>query len=81
MGEGCTTWRVNDSGRWEIYGGIDTARHEVRSGNVIFVEVEGHDELKPTRIEFAYDDGGGWRYVSVDGYPLWDGMRAETRWK
>ena len=67
--------KVNSLGRWEIYGGIDTAKHEVTSGDVIFVEVEGHNELKPTRIEFAHDARA---YVSVDGYSLWDGMRAEV---
>lgn len=69
--------RWNDIGRWEIYGGIDAAPYEVTSGAVIYVEVDGHDELQPTRIEFAHDERGGGQYVSCDGYPLWDGMRAE----
>ena len=69
--------RMNDRGRWEIYGGIDRLKvDEVTSGEVIHVEVEGHDGLEPTRIEFEQAAGGG-RYVSMDGYPLWDGMRAE----
>ena len=64
--------RVNANGRWEIYGGID----RLKVGEVIHVEVEGHDGLEPTRIEFEQAACGG-RYVSMDGYPLWDGMRAE----
>ena len=70
--------RMNDRGRLEITGGIDNshAPDEVTSGEAIRIEVDGADELLPTRIEFAHAAGGG-RYVSTDGYPLWDGMRAE----
>ena len=70
--------RMNANRRWEIYGGIDNshAADEVTSGEVIYVEVDGHDALLPTRIEFAHDDKGG-GYVSADDYPLWSGMRAE----
>ncbi len=70
---------VNAIGRWELYGGIDNVKDEVTSGDVIYVEVEGHTELLPTRIEFAHRDGAGGQYVSVDGYPLWSGMRAERQ--
>ena len=72
--------RLNGNGRWEIHGGMHPLTpDEVTSGEVICIEVEGHDALLPTRIEFAHGDGGGGRYVSVDDYPLWDGMRAERR--
>ena len=67
--------RLNASGRWEIYGGMCPLRtDEVTSGDVIYVEVAGEDGLEPTRIEY---DHGRQSYVSVAGYPLWDGMRAE----
>jgi hypothetical protein len=75
-----TRMKLNASGRWEIYVG-KMSKHEVTSGDVIFVEVEGENELQPTRIEFAHDERGGGRYVSIDDYPLWDGMRAEVRRK
>lgn len=60
-----------------IYGGIDTARHEVTSGDVIFVELESHDELQP-----AHDDCGSGRYVSVDHYlpramGIWGSWRVQ----
>lgn len=67
--------RLNASGRWEIYGGMHPLRvDEVTSGEVIYVEVEGEDGLERTRIEY---DHGRQAYISVAGYPLWDGMRAE----
>ena len=70
--------RKNDRGRWEIYGGMNPlTTTEVTSGDVIYVEVDGQDGLEPTRIEFVHDGRGGGDYVSVDDYPLWDGMRAE----
>lgn len=70
--------KMNAVGRWEIYGGMDRLRTvELTSGDVVYVEVAGIDALQPTRIEFVHNGKGGGRYVSVDDYPLWDGMRAE----
>lgn len=67
--------KLNSIGRWEIYGGIDRARTiELTAGDLVYVEVDGHDHLQPTRIEF---NGAARCYVSVDSFPLWDGMRAE----
>ena len=69
---------MNGNGRWEIYGGMMPLHVvEITSGDVIYVEVDGLDGLEPTRIEFVRDGKGRGRYVSVDDYPLWDGMRAE----
>lgn len=70
--------KMNAIGRWEIYGGMDRLQKvELNSGDVVHVEVEGIDELQPTRIEFVHTGKGGGCYASVDDYPLWDGMRAE----
>ena len=66
--------KLNSIGRWEIYGGIDRARTiELTAGDLVYVEVAGHDQLQPTRIEFDRACG----YICVDHYPLWDGMCAE----
>jgi hypothetical protein len=40
------------------------------SGELFRVEVDG--ELKLTRMEYTRGEG----YYSVDGYPLFDGLRA-----
>ena len=68
--------KLNSNGRWEIYGGIDRAQTiELTAGDLVYVEVAGHDQLQPTRIEF---DQAACCYISVDDNPLWDGMRAEA---
>jgi hypothetical protein len=68
--------RINANGRWELYGGLDRlATIEITSGDIIYVEVEGRDGLQPTRIEFDHQARS---YVSVDHYPLRDGLRAEV---
>jgi len=70
--------RMNEGRRWEIYGGIDATPYEITSGDVIHVEVEDADgELLLTRIEFQWAPNNAGYYYSVDGYPLWSGMRAE----
>jgi hypothetical protein len=61
------TLRMLPSGRWAVFRrGRDPI--QITSGELFRVEVDG--ELKLTRME--YDDG----YYSVDGYPLFDGLRA-----
>jgi hypothetical protein len=73
--------RMQPNGRWAIHWEPNPDGHlpyEVTSGEVIRIEVAGRDGLQPTRIEFAHRDGGG-SYYSVDGYPLWEGMRAALR--
>ena len=47
--------KLNSNGRWEIYGGIDRSQtFELTARDLVYVEVEvaGHDQLQPTRIEF-----------------------------
>ena len=45
--------KLNSNGRWEIDGGIDRAQtFEFTVGDLVYVEVAGHDQLQPTRIEF-----------------------------
>jgi hypothetical protein len=61
------TLRMMASGRWAVCrAGREPV--EITSGERFRVEVA--DELKLTRM--GYDDG----YYSVDGYPLFDGLRA-----
>jgi hypothetical protein len=43
---------------------------QITSGDLFRVEFAG--QLKLTRMEYQHGDG----YYSVDGYPLFDGLRA-----
>jgi hypothetical protein len=63
--------RMLPSGRWAVFRhGRDPVQN--KSGELFRVEVDG--ELKLTRMEYAPRNG----YYSVDGYPLFDGLRAEV---
>jgi hypothetical protein len=63
------TLRMLPSGRWAV---LRTGRDsvQIRSGELFRVEVDG--QLKLTRMEYAPRSG----YYSIDGYPLFDGLRA-----
>ena len=50
--------------------------YEVLPGDVLHVEIKGQAELVATVIGWRAEDRGPGDYVSVDGYPLWEGMRA-----
>jgi hypothetical protein len=65
--------RKNELDRWMIYRDSEPV-HEVTSGDVIKVEVKGCFTLLPTRIEYDHSRRD---YTSVQGYDLWNGMRAE----
>src|SRR5262245_11518940 len=67
---------LNPVGRWEIRPrrdrfNVQRPLHEITSGDVIYLDVGG--EWKLTRIEY---DHQAQAYVSVDGYPLRDGIEA-----
>jgi hypothetical protein len=67
--------RLQPSGRWAICRrGRDP--WEITSGEVIYVQVAGKIALQATRIEFAHRAQFEGEYVSMDGYPLKDGLRA-----
>lgn len=61
-----------DSGRWAVVA-RDREPYEITSGEVFAVDVAG--VLRKTRMEFARGSSGG-RYVSVDDFPLREGLRA-----
>lgn len=70
---------MQPSGRWAIAwpDQPDREPQEITSGDVLRVEVAGRQGLHATRMEFAHrEKGGGGAYYSVDGYLLWEGMRA-----
>ena len=46
---------------------------EITSGELFSVEVADASGLQLTRMEYRHRDG----YYSVDGYPLFDDLRAE----
>lgn len=69
------TLMLTDTGRWAIVAKGRNA-YEITSGELFAVEVAG--VMRTTRMEFANDpvhEQGG-RYVSVDGFRLFEGMRA-----
>jgi hypothetical protein len=59
------------SGRWAVYrsGRLPV---EITSGDLFRVEVAGVEGLQLTRMESTANG----RYYSVDGYPLYEGLRA-----
>ena len=50
--------------------------YEVMPGDVLHVEIKGQAELVATVIDWRAEGRGPGDYVSVDGFPLWEGMRA-----
>ena len=67
------TLMLLDSGRWAIAAKDREQPYEITSSEVFVVEIEGR--MRITRMEFAHGRNGG-RYVSVDGFRLFEGMRA-----
>lgn len=67
------TLMLLDSGRWAIAAKDREQPYEITSGEVFAVEIEG--TMRITRMEFAHGQNGG-RYVSVDGFRLFEGMRV-----
>jgi hypothetical protein len=67
------TLQMQPGGRWAICR-AGRMPHEITSGDVFRVEVDG--KLKVTRMVFAHAQSGGGEYCSVDGYVLRSGMRA-----
>jgi hypothetical protein len=63
------------SGRWAIFQrGRDP--WEITSGDVIYVAVAGKLALQRTRIEYVPGSRFDGDYVSMDDYPLRNGLRS-----
>ena len=65
------TLRMMPSGRWAVCR-PEREPIEIMSGELFSVEVADASGLQLTRMEYGQGDG----YYSVDGYPLFDGLRA-----
>ena len=65
------TLRLMPSGRWAVCR-PEREPIEITSGELFSVEVADASGFQLTRMEYRHGDG----YYSVDGYPLFDGLRA-----